>query len=77
MSFTAYTTCLKNQWRRRPLHLQLFLLLCFNLVLAPAVKAASRIELAPGQAYAITLLGLVTLGVSIYLFVVIFQPERF
>lgn len=64
------------QLRRRPLPVQLFLLLCLNLIIAPAVYAASA-EISKGQAWAIALLGLVTLALSIYLFVVIFQPERF
>lgn len=63
--------------RRRPLPLQLFLLLCLNLVIAPAVYAATNAEISKTQAWAIGLLGLVTLGLTIYLFVVVFQPERF
>jgi K+-transporting ATPase KdpF subunit len=57
--------------------MQLLLLLCLNLVLAPAVQAATGGELSTGQVFWLTLLGLLTLGISIYLFVVIFQPERF
>jgi len=67
----------RSQWHRRPIPLQLFLLLCLNLVIAPAVLGATGGQLERGQAYAIGILGLVTLGLSIYLFVVIFQPERF
>lgn len=55
----------------------LFLTLCFNLVVAPAVQAAAGVELSRTQAYAIGLLGLATVFFSIYLFVVMFQPERF
>lgn len=76
-NFTEYTALIKAQWRKRPVPLLLFFLLCFNLVIAPAVQAASRVDLARGQAYALTMLGLIALGLSIYLFVVIFQPERF
>ncbi len=68
---------LTSQWRKRPLPLQLFLLLCLNLVTAPVVQAASGGELSRDNAYALGLLGLVTLGLCVYLFVVIFQPERF
>ena len=64
------------QLRRRPLPAQLFLLLCLNLIIAPAVYAASA-EISKGQAWAIALLGVVTLALSTYLIVVIFQPERF
>lgn len=65
------------QLRRRPLPLQLFLLLCLNLVIAPAVYAATDAGISKLQAWAIGLLGLVTVGLTVYLFVVVFQPERF
>jgi hypothetical protein len=55
----------------------LFLTLCFNLIVAPAVQATVQVELNRTQAYAIALLGLTTVIFSIYLFVVMFQPERF
>ncbi|WGV24042.1 potassium-transporting ATPase subunit F [Halotia branconii] len=55
----------------------LFLLLCLNAFLAPIVQAATSSEISRSASYAIALLGLVTLSVSIYLFVVIFQPEKF
>jgi K+-transporting ATPase KdpF subunit len=55
----------------------LFFLLCFNLVIAPAVQAATGHEFSRTQAYALGILGLVTVAFSIYLFVVMFQPERF
>jgi K+-transporting ATPase KdpF subunit len=57
--------------------LGLFLLLCLNLLLAPAVQAATSVVESRFSAYTITLLGLVTLCLCVYLFVVIFQPERF
>jgi K+-transporting ATPase KdpF subunit len=66
-----------NQFYRKPVPRSLFLVLCFNLVLAPAVQAATGSELARTQAYALGGLGLVTVAFSIYLFVVMFQPERF
>ena len=68
---------LQIQWRKRPLPIQLFLLLCLNLLIAPAVQAATSLEVSRFQAYALGVLGLTTLGLSVYLFVVIFQPERF
>lgn len=55
----------------------LFCLLCFNLILAPAVQAATGDAFSRSQAYALGILGLVTVALSIYLFVVMFQPERF
>ena len=63
--------------KRNRVPLSLFLLLCFNLLLAPAVQAATPGVESRFLAYTITLLGLVTLCLSVYLFVVIFQPERF
>lgn len=67
----------QEQWKRNPLPIQLFLLLCLNLAIAPAVDAATGAEITRKAAYALGVLGIVTLGLSIYLFVVIFQPERF
>jgi hypothetical protein len=63
--------------RRQKLPLQLFLLLCLNLAIAPGVQAATGGEATRFQAYAIALLGLATIGLSTYLFFVMFQPERF
>jgi K+-transporting ATPase KdpF subunit len=63
--------------KRNRIPLSLFLLLCFNLLLAPAVQAATSVAESRFSAYTITLLGLVTLCLCVYLFVVIFQPERF
>lgn len=55
----------------------LFLLLCLNLIIAPAVQGATGPQLLRTQAYALGILGLVTILLSGYLFVVMFQPERF
>lgn len=65
------------EWRRQRLSVGIFVLLCVNLVIAPAVYAASDGALERKYAYALGLLGLVTLGLVAYLFVVVFQPERF
>jgi K+-transporting ATPase KdpF subunit len=65
------------EWRRQGLPVGIFVLLCVNLVIAPAVYAASDGALERRYAYALGLLGLVTLGLVAYLFVVVFQPERF
>lgn len=64
-------------WQRHPLPIQLFVLLCFNLAIAPAVYGATGVEITRKVAYAIGLLGMVIVGLCVYLFVVIFQPERF
>jgi len=63
--------------RRHPVSVQLFLLMCLNLVIAPAVYAATGEEITRKAAWALGVLGLVILGLSVYLFVVIFEPERF
>lgn len=63
--------------RRQKLPRYLFLALCFNLVLAPVVYAAAGNELSRSQAWALGLLGLGTVALSIYLFFVMFVPERF
>jgi K+-transporting ATPase KdpF subunit len=55
----------------------LFLALCFNLIVAPAVYAANAESFTKFQAYALGLLGILTFAFSIYLFVVMFQPEKF
>jgi hypothetical protein len=55
----------------------LFLGICLNLVVAPAVYAANAEGFTRFQAYALGLLGLVTFSFSIYLFAVMFQPEKF
>jgi K+-transporting ATPase KdpF subunit len=48
-----------------------------NLVLAPVVYAATGGTISREQSYALGLLGLVTVALSLYLFAVIFQPEKF
>jgi K+-transporting ATPase KdpF subunit len=48
-----------------------------NLIFAPVVYAATGQTLSREQSYALGLLGVVTGGLFIYLFVVIFQPEKF
>ena len=63
--------------QRHPIPVQLFLVMCFNLIIAPAVYAAADEGLTRKAAWGLSLLGLVIIGLSIYLFVVIFQPERF
>ncbi len=66
-----------TEWRRQKLPLYLFLALCFNLIVAPVVYAASGNEFSRTQAWALGLLGLGTLALSIYLFFVMFVPEKF
>lgn len=59
------------------LPLYLISILSLNLILSPVVQASVGNALSRGQTYALTLLGLVTFSLFIYLFVVIFQPEKF
>jgi K+-transporting ATPase KdpF subunit len=66
-----------SEWRRQKLPLYLFLGLCFNLILAPAVLAATSGDLSRPQAYWLGALGLVTFALAIYLFFVMFVPEKF
>lgn len=65
------------RWRRQQLPLAIFLVLCINLVIAPVVYAAADGTLERRSAWALGILGFVTLGLTVYLFVVVFQPERF
>ncbi|MBW4563419.1 MAG: K(+)-transporting ATPase subunit F [Mojavia pulchra JT2-VF2] len=66
-----------SKWRKQQLPLAIFIVLCWNLAVAPIVYAASDGILERPSAWAIGILGFVTVGLVIYLFVVIFQPERF
>jgi K+-transporting ATPase KdpF subunit len=63
--------------QRHPIPVQLFLVMCFNLIIAPAVYAAADEGLTKKAAWGLSLLGLVVVGLAVYLVVVIFQPERF
>ncbi|BAY43097.1 potassium-dependent ATPase G chain [Scytonema sp. HK-05] len=66
-----------SEWRSQKLPLAIFVALCLNLLIAPIVYAAADGTLERRSAWAIGVLGLVTLAVIVYLFVVVFQPERF
>lgn len=64
-------------WQRHPIAIRFFFVLVFNLLIAPALYASSGDSLTRQSAWTLGLLGLLTLGLSIYLFTVIIQPERF
>ncbi|MBD1814033.1 K(+)-transporting ATPase subunit F [Microcoleus vaginatus DQ-U2] len=64
-------------WQRHPIPVQLFLAMCFNAIIAPAVYAAAGEDLTRKAVWGLSLLGLVIVGLAVYLIVVIFQPERF
>ena len=63
---------LKNPWA-----IAVFLGMSLNLIFAPTVMAATGATITRQTAYAIGILYCVTVALSIYLFTVIFQPERF
>ena len=63
-------------WQKRIPKILLLALLS-AVVIAPAVQAATGVSLDRGQMFALVLLGITTVSLSVYLFVVIFQPERF
>lgn len=65
------------EWRRQRLPLYLFLGLCFNLVVAPVVYATSGQALSRSQSWALGVLGLGTVALAVYLFFVMFAPEKF
>jgi K+-transporting ATPase KdpF subunit len=66
-----------NRFWQKPVPRAVLLALLTALATAPAVQATTGVSLDRGQTFAIVLLGVTTLALSIYLFVVIFQPERF
>ncbi|WP_193199213.1 potassium-transporting ATPase subunit F [Nostoc sp. MG11] len=66
----------RSQRRKQHLPLAVFILLCLNVVVPPVVYAANN-TLEQRSAWAIGILGFVALALIIYLFVVVFQPERF
>ena len=66
-----------HTWHRRKYPTYLFLALCFNVFLASAAFAATGDAFSRPQIYALGILGLGTVALSGYLFVVMFQPERF
>jgi K+-transporting ATPase KdpF subunit len=73
----ATATDLVRDFRRHKVPLWILLGMGFNLVLAPAVYASTGEQLSRSQAWALGLLALVSLAIAVYLFFVMFQPERF
>ncbi len=70
-------TLIKPCFYHRKFSIYFLTILGLNLILSPLVQASTGGILSRGQSYALGLLGLVTASLFIYLFVVIFQPERF
>ncbi|MBW4632030.1 MAG: potassium-transporting ATPase subunit F [Iphinoe sp. HA4291-MV1] len=65
------------KWRSQKLPLAIFVALCFNALIASMIYVAADGTFERLSAWAFGVLGLVTLVIVIYLFVVVFQPERF
>ncbi|MFK0733226.1 MAG: potassium-transporting ATPase subunit F [Gloeotrichia echinulata IR180] len=66
-----------SRWRKQKLPLAIFIVLCLNLAISPVVYAATDGILERRSTWAIGILGFVTVALVFYLFVVVFQPERF
>jgi K+-transporting ATPase KdpF subunit len=66
-----------DRFIKNSLAMVLFITISLNLIIAPVVMAASGTEITRNTAYAIGILYCVTIALSVYLFTVIFQPERF
>jgi K+-transporting ATPase KdpF subunit len=61
---------------RKKLPIIFLLALCFNLVIGMKVYAVTG-KLEPRHTYALVGLGIITLGLVIYLFDVVFRPDRY
>jgi K+-transporting ATPase KdpF subunit len=68
---------MKPHFKPDSISLYLLCTLCLTLAFSPLVQAATGGVFTRGQSYALALLGLVIVSLFVYLFVVIFQPERF
>ncbi len=65
-----------SQWRKQKLAIVIFMAMCLNLVISRVVYAAnSTLQIQFTWAYGV--LCAVIIALIIYLFVVVFQPERF
>ena len=71
------TEIISDRWIKNPLATVIFVGMSLNLIFAPMVMAATGAEITRQTAYAIGILYCVTVALSVYLFTVIFQPERF
>lgn len=65
-----------SRWQKQKLPLVIFTVLCLNLIISPVVYAVDN-TLQIHFTWAYGVLGAVVLVLIIYLFFVIFQPERF
>ncbi|BAB75943.1 K(+)-transporting ATPase subunit F [Anabaena sp. FACHB-709] len=76
-AFSETIAYIWSRWTKQQLPLAIALILCFHLIINPRVYAATSITLNQNSPWAFGILGAVIAGLVIYLFVVIFQPERF
>lgn len=72
-----FSWLLLSKYRQYFLPITLFLALVLNIVIAPLVLAGSGNVINKESAYAIGILLLISFALSIYLFFVIFYPEKF
>ncbi len=80
MNLPSVLETLQDIWslqRHRKLPVYLFLAIAFNLILAPLVLAATGNSFSRTQAWAVGLLLITTCALGIYLFFVMFIPEKF
>lgn len=77
LKLTEIITDIWTEFSHKKLPIYLLVLLSVNLILSPLVQASTGGVLSRGQSYALGLLGLVTFSLFIYLFAVIFEPEKF
>ncbi|MBE9007705.1 potassium-transporting ATPase subunit F [Fortiea sp. LEGE XX443] len=66
-----------SQWRKQKFLLVMFIVMCLSLGISRVVYAATNSTLQIQFTWAYGVLGGVILGLIIYLFAVVFQPERF
>jgi len=71
-----HASSILSRFTKHQIPIKLFLLMCLNLAIAPAIYASNE-GVSQGQSYAIGLLLIATFVLSVYLFVVMFIPEKF
>ncbi|MFM7790928.1 MAG: K(+)-transporting ATPase subunit F, partial [Microcystis panniformis] len=68
---------MKASLRKHRFFWYILLNFCLTILFSSIVQASTGSTIDRGQAFALTLLGLVAFALFIYLFFVIFIPERF
>ncbi|MBD2665845.1 putative K+-transporting ATPase, F subunit [Richelia sinica FACHB-800] len=77
MDVIDFCKWLFTQGIRQRIPLAIFITMCLNLCVAQVVYASGGGVLERRSAWAIGVLGFIVFAVVIYLFYVIFQPEKF